>query len=132
MQPQRHLLPTIPVWAEDEATIAYIKTCQGTKAGDPLNPVYIERIGTASLISDGIAEYDNKRYREALAFYRTAMRMPGGDQLRVHNGVYLSNWKLSRRDDAHPIIRRPGLLRFEEQQACRPVAVPAGLDAIFR
>lgn len=89
-----------PVWAEDEATIAYIKTCQGTKAGDPLNPVYIDRIGTASLISDGIAEYDGKRYREALAFYRTAMRMPGGDQLRVHNGVYLSNWKLSRRDDA--------------------------------
>ena len=28
------------------------------------------------------------------------MRMPGGDQLRVHNGVYLANWKLSRRDDA--------------------------------
>jgi outer membrane protein OmpA-like peptidoglycan-associated protein len=89
-----------PIWAEDAATIAYIKTCQGTKAGDPLNPVYIERIGTASLISDGISEYDNKRYREALAFYRTAKRMPGGDQLRVHNGVYLANWKLSRRDDA--------------------------------
>ena len=89
-----------PVWAEDASTAAYIKTCQGTKAGDPLNPLYIERIGTASLISDGITEYDNKRYREALAFYRTAMRMTGGDQLRVHNGIYLANWKLSRRDDA--------------------------------
>lgn len=89
-----------PVWAQDEATVAYIKICQGTKAGDPLNPLYIERIGTASLISDGITEYDNKRYRESLAFYRTALHMPGGDQLRVHNGVYLSNWKLSRRDDA--------------------------------
>lgn len=89
-----------PVWTEDETTIAYIKTCQGTKAGDPLNPLYIERIGTASLISDGIDEYDSKRYREALAFYRTAMRMPGGDQLRVRNGIYLANWKLSRRDDA--------------------------------
>jgi outer membrane protein OmpA-like peptidoglycan-associated protein len=89
-----------PVWAEDASTTAYIKTCQGTKAGDPLNPLYIERIGTASLISDGITEYDNKRYREALAFYRTALRMPGGDQLRVHNGVYLANAKLSRRDDA--------------------------------
>ena len=89
-----------PVWAEDAATTAYIKTCQGTKAGDPLNPLYIERIETASLISDGISEYDNKQYREALAFYRTAMRMPGGDQLRVHNGIYLANWKLTRRDDA--------------------------------
>jgi len=89
-----------PMWSDDEASTAYIKTCQGTKAGDPLNPVYIERIGTASLISDGIIEYDNKRYREALAFYRTAMRMPGGDQLRVRNGIYLANWKLSRREDA--------------------------------
>ncbi len=89
-----------PIWADDEATIAYIKTCQGTKAGDPINPLYIERIGTATLISDGITEYDNKRYREALAFYRTASRLPGGDQLRVRNGVYLSNWKLGRRDDA--------------------------------
>jgi outer membrane protein OmpA-like peptidoglycan-associated protein len=88
------------MWSDDEATTAYIKTCQGTKAGDPLNPVYIERIATASLISDGIIEYDNKRYREALAFYRTAMRMPGGDQLRVRNGIYLANWKLSRREDA--------------------------------
>lgn len=89
-----------PIWADDEATVAYIKTCQGTKTGDPLNPLYVERIGTASLISDGISEYDHKRYREALAFYRTAMRMAGGDQLRVHNGIYLANWKLNRRDDA--------------------------------
>ena len=89
-----------PIWTEDPSTTAYIKTCQGTKPGDPINPLYIERIGTASLISDGISEYDNKRYREALAFYRTAMRMPGGDQLRVRNGVYLANWKLGRRDDA--------------------------------
>ena len=89
-----------PIWADDPSTTAYIKTCQGTKAGDPLNPVYIERIGTASLISDGISEYDSKHYREALAYYRTASLMPGGDQLRVHNGVYLANWKLNRKDDA--------------------------------
>ena len=89
-----------PIWTEDPSTTAYIKTCQGTKPGDPLNPLYIERIGTATLISDGITEYDAKRYREALAFLRTALRMPGGDQLRVHNGVYLSNWKLGRNDDA--------------------------------
>ena len=89
-----------PIWAEDPSTTAYIKICQGTTAGDPLSPVYIERVVTASLISDGISEYDSRRYREALAFYRTAMRLPGGDQIRVHNGIYLSNWKLNRRDDA--------------------------------
>jgi outer membrane protein OmpA-like peptidoglycan-associated protein len=89
-----------PVWTDDAATTAYIKTCQGTKAGDPLNPVYTERIGVAALISDAIIEYDSKHYRESLAFYRTARLSPGGDQLRVHNGVYLANWKLNRRDDA--------------------------------
>jgi hypothetical protein len=60
----------------------------------------VERINAATLISDGINEFDNKHYRESLAFYRTALCVPGGDQLRVHNGLYLANWKLNRRDDA--------------------------------
>ena len=89
-----------PVWAMDPATSMYIKACQGTKLGDPIDPVYVERIGTSSLISDAILEYDDRRYREALAFYRTALKMTGGDQLRVRSGIYLANWKLNRRDDA--------------------------------
>jgi outer membrane protein OmpA-like peptidoglycan-associated protein len=84
----------------DPATSMYIKACQGTKLGDPIDPVYVERIGTSSLISDAILEYDDRRYREALAFYRTALKMTGGDQLRVRSGIYLANWKLNRRDDA--------------------------------
>lgn len=89
-----------PVWAADPATSQYIKACQGTKPGDPIDPVYVERIGTSSLISDAILEYDDKRYREALAFYRTALKMTGGDQLRVRSGIYLANARLNRRDDA--------------------------------
>lgn len=95
-----------PVWAEDAATAAYIKTCQDTNVGDPLNPAYVERINAAALISDGVTEFDKKRYRESLAFYRTALGAPGGDQLRVHNGVYLSNWKLNRRADAADAFAR--------------------------
>jgi hypothetical protein len=89
-----------PVWANDPATNTYIKACQGSKPGDPLDPIYIERIATSAFVSDAILEYDDRRYREALAFYRTALEMPGGDQLRVRSGIYLSNWKLSRRADA--------------------------------
>jgi outer membrane protein OmpA-like peptidoglycan-associated protein len=89
-----------PVWSTDPATSIYIKTCQGTKSGDPIDPVYVERIGTSSLISDAILEYDDGHYREALAFYRTAFKMTGGDQLRVRSGVYLANWRLNRRDEA--------------------------------
>jgi outer membrane protein OmpA-like peptidoglycan-associated protein len=89
-----------PVWATDPATSLYIKACQGSKPGDPIDPIYVERIGTSSLISDAILEYDDKRYREALAFYRTALKMTGGDQLRVRSGIYLANSRLNRRDDA--------------------------------
>jgi outer membrane protein OmpA-like peptidoglycan-associated protein len=89
-----------PVWTKDPATDAYIKTCQGTKPGDPIDPVYVERINTSSLISDAILEYDSMRYREALAYYRMALKSVGGDQLRVRSGIYLANWKLKRRDDA--------------------------------
>jgi hypothetical protein len=89
-----------PIWTNDPATSIYIKTCQGSKPGDPIDPVYVERIATSAFVSDAILEYDDKRYREALAFYRTALQMPGGDQLRVHSGIYLSSWKLNRRADA--------------------------------
>src|SRR3954470_24218503 len=89
-----------PIWTNDPATSVYIKTCQGSKPGDPIDPFYVERIATSAFVSDAILEYDDQRYREALAFYRTALQMSGGDQLRVHSGIYLSNWKLNRRTDA--------------------------------
>jgi hypothetical protein len=72
----------------------------GHQTRRPIDPIYVERIGTSSLISDAILEYDDKRYREALAFYRTALKMTGGDQLRVRSGIYLANSRLNRRDDA--------------------------------
>lgn len=89
-----------PVWTKDQATEAYIKTCQGTKLGDPVDPTYAERLRAAALINDGILEYEAKRYREALAFYHTARTLPGGDQHRVRIGTYLSASRLGRRDDA--------------------------------
>lgn len=89
-----------PVWAKDQATDAYIKTCQGTKLGDQIDPAYAERLKASALINDGILEYEASHFREALAFYRTARSLPGGDQHRVRIGTYLSASKLGRRDDA--------------------------------
>ncbi len=89
-----------PVWAKDQATEAYVKTCQGTQVGGRLEPAYIDRLGANALIQDGITEYEAQRFREALAFYRTARKLPGGDQHRVRVGTYLANAKLGRRDDA--------------------------------
>jgi len=89
-----------PVWAKDQATDAYVKTCQATQVGGRLDPAYVDRLGANALIQDGITEYEAQRFREALAFYRTARKLPGGDQHRVRVGTYLANSKLGRRDDA--------------------------------
>lgn len=89
-----------PMWAKDPSTEAYIKTCQGTKLGDAIDPLYAERLNVAALINDGILEYEARHYREALAFYRTARALPGGDQHRVRTGAYLASSKLGRKDDA--------------------------------
>ncbi len=86
-----------PAWTKDPAIEGYIKTCQGTKPGDPINPVYATRIKTAAFISEAIEEYNAGRYQQALNRYQTALSMPGGEQLRTYNGIYLANWKLGRR-----------------------------------
>lgn len=89
-----------PVWAKDQATDAYVQTCQGTPLGGGVEPAYVDRLTANALINDGIAEYEAQHFREALAFYRTARRLPGGDQHRVRVGTYLASAKLGRRDDS--------------------------------
>lgn len=89
-----------PAWAPDPATQGYVKTCQGTKVGDPINSAYWDRIIAAALINDASIAYTSGRYEEALDLYKGVQRMPGGDQLRVYNGIYLAAWKLGRREEA--------------------------------
>jgi outer membrane protein OmpA-like peptidoglycan-associated protein len=85
-----------PVFAKDASTDSYIKTCQGTKVGDTVDQAYADRIVVASLVNDGIEAYDSGRYRDALDAYQSAAKTPGGQQLRVLNGIYLANAKLRR------------------------------------
>jgi outer membrane protein OmpA-like peptidoglycan-associated protein len=85
-----------PVFSKDASTDSYIKTCQGTKVGDNVDQTYADRIVVASLVNDGIEAYDQGRYRDALDVYQSALKTPGGEQLRVLNGIYLANYKLHR------------------------------------
>jgi len=85
-----------PVFTKDASTDAYIRSCQGTKVGDAVDQTYADRILAASLINDGIEAYNDGRYRDALDVYQSALKTPGGDQLRVHNGMYLANQRLGR------------------------------------
>ena len=85
-----------PVFAKDASTDSYIKTCQATKPGDNVDQAYADRIVVASLVNDGVEAYDQGRYRDALDVYQSALKTPGGEQLRVLNGIYLANVKLRR------------------------------------
>jgi outer membrane protein OmpA-like peptidoglycan-associated protein len=95
-----------PAWARDPRVAGYIRTCQGTKAGDPIQPAYLDGILTASLISQAIEAYNAGRYRDALERYEAAEATPAGRQLRVLNGLYLSHTRLGRADAAHQAFRR--------------------------
>jgi len=85
-----------PVFTKDASTDSYIKTCQASKLGENIDQVYADRIVVASLVNDGIEAYDQGRYRDALDVYQSALKTPGGEQLRVLNGIYLANYKLRR------------------------------------
>ena len=95
-----------PAWVPDTATDGYVKTCQGTKAGDPINPSYWDKIIAAALINEAFQAYEGGRYQEALDLYRGVARTPQGDQLRVHNGIYLSAWNLGRKAEAEEAFGR--------------------------
>lgn len=89
-----------PAWAPDPTTNGYVKTCQGTKAGDQIKAEYWDRLIAAAMINDATLAYNKGNYEEALDIYRGVMRQPGGDQLRVYNGVYLAASKLGRKAEA--------------------------------
>lgn len=88
-----------PGWARDRYVAGYLATCGG-KVGDPIDPVYLDGIQTAALVRAATDAYEAERYEEALNLYEEASATPAGDQLRVHNGLYLANWQLGRRDQA--------------------------------
>jgi outer membrane protein OmpA-like peptidoglycan-associated protein len=85
-----------PGFARDAATESYVRTCQGTKVGDQVDPAYTDNILAASLVNEGIEAYNAGRYKAALELYQRALLMPGGDQMRVYNGIYLAGYKLHR------------------------------------
>jgi outer membrane protein OmpA-like peptidoglycan-associated protein len=89
-----------PAWTNDPAVRAYVKSCQGAKPGEMLDQAYVDQLRAAALIREGTAAYDAGRYEEALDRYSQALKTPGGNQLRVYNGLYLANWKLGHKAEA--------------------------------
>ncbi len=89
-----------PVWTADPATQAYISTCQATKVGDPISKEFLDGLVGASLVTQADQAYNTNHYKDALELYEAAAQTPAGDQLKVYNGLYLSNWKLKQNAQA--------------------------------
>jgi outer membrane protein OmpA-like peptidoglycan-associated protein len=85
-----------PVWAQDAATQGYLATCQGSKAGDAISPLYLEKLAAAAWLAEAIAAYDAGQYAQALRYYEGAAQLPAGQQLRTYAGLYLSHLKLGQ------------------------------------
>lgn len=94
-----------PAWVPDTAISGYVDTCQTTKVGDAIKPAYVERMDAAALVAEAIAAFDGNRYEAALEHYTQARAIAGGDQLRVLNGLYLTNRKLARTQAAEAAFR---------------------------
>lgn len=95
-----------PAWALDGVTEGYIKTCQGSRIGDPMDPFYVARIVSAASVQRAIDSYNAGRYREALDHYSVAMQAAAGDELRILNGVFLANMRLGRKDASQLVFKR--------------------------
>ena len=89
-----------PLWVNDKIVEGYIKTCQGTSAGDPINAAYLDKVSVVAGIDEATKAYNNRKYKDSLALFTALLRNPAGDQPRVHTGIYLSNAKLGRRNAA--------------------------------
>lgn len=105
-----------PAWVRDPRVDGYIRTCQGTKAGDPIQPAYLDGILTASLVSQAVEAYNAGRYRDALERYEAAEETPAGRQLRVLNGLYLANTRLGHADAANRAFARLVDFGLEQQR----------------
>ena len=94
-----------PVLIRDKVVEGYARTTE-TPAGQRADSYYIERVGAASMIQEATALYNQERYQDALGTYRQALATPQGAQLRAESGVYLTNMKLGRTNDAEAAFGR--------------------------
>jgi len=88
-----------PILVKDKVVDGYIRT-SSTHPVNLADGLYLDRIPTATLVSDAARAYNAGQYEQSLGFYQQAAGTTGGEQLRVLNGIYLAEWKLGRTADA--------------------------------
>lgn len=104
-----------PVLVKDKVIEGYVAT-SSTPPGGKADPLYLERVATATVINEATTLYNAEKYQEALGQYRSALATPAGEQMRVLNGIYLSNVKLGRMAEAEQAFGRVVALGIAYQQ----------------
>ena len=90
-----------PTWHKDATVMGYINSCQvNTKIGDLADPTYLSRLPAAAVINEAILAYDDGKVLPANRLYKEAQPIAEPGDLRVLNGLYITNWQLGRKDEA--------------------------------
>ncbi|HEV7578462.1 MAG TPA: OmpA family protein [Caldimonas sp.] len=89
-----------PTWALDSTAQAYIKSCQGSAAGDPIAPGYLQRLPAAAVINEAMIAFAADKPADAYRLYREARSVADPGDLRVLNGLYTTSWKTGRKKEA--------------------------------
>ncbi len=94
-----------PAWTPELTTVAYLQTAD-RGVGEVADPSYLEGVRAQALAADGTRAFEVGRYSEAAAIYQQARQLPGGQQMRVLNGAYLTYVALGQpREAADAFIR---------------------------
>lgn len=94
-----------PVLLHDETIERAVATSR-TPGGQPANADYLGAMPAAVLLAEATNAYNADRIEQSLALYTQALAATGGDQVRVHNGIYLGNWRLGRVAEAERAFGR--------------------------
>lgn len=94
-----------PSVVKDRVTEGYLKTAE-TPAGGTADPVYLSSVPTAAVLAEALDAYNAEQWEKALTYYTEASNRPDGAQLRVFNGIYLTNVQLGRHDAAEQAFAR--------------------------
>ncbi|MCE9658356.1 MAG: OmpA family protein [Burkholderiales bacterium] len=90
-----------PTWHKDNTILGYINSCQvNTKIGDLADPNYLARLPAAAVINEAILAYDDGKVPVANRLYKEAQPIADPGDLRVLNGLYITNWQLGKKDEA--------------------------------
>jgi hypothetical protein len=90
-----------PVWALDDATLAYIRTCQRSKPGDAVAAEYIDSLEARAALADAHAAFDSGRFDDAVTVFQRVVALPrGGQSIEALNGLYLTLMRLGKMQEA--------------------------------